>query len=150
MNKGKALSKSQLSSDGFSPSIDLKNLVIFAPLALITVFCLSFAQMKAMDTQDAMRQEAAASIRNSNMKPLPLITQPELPKLNGSVETKVPNPVTPPMNPYMSGSQKSDKIGPSSTNAGNALQPNSGNTEKKFNDELQATRKTIRLEEAKF
>lgn len=150
MVKNKAVAGTYSNPSDIGSIFGLKNLVIIAPLLLIAVFCLSFAQMKAMTTQNIMRQEADSNKQNSDLKPLPLITQPTLPTLNESVETKAPDPVPPPMNQYMSSGQKPDKVGPSSTNSGNALQPNSGNIEKKINDDLQATRQTIRLEEAKF
>ena len=131
-------------------NIDLKNLIILAPLAIVTIFCLSFVQMKAISTQKSLRQDAALTQQNTNTKALPLITQPSLPTLNTTVDTKAPAPVPPPTNPYDAKSHKSDMVGPSSKNSGNALQPNSENLNSSQSNELQATRKAIRLEDAKL
>ena len=132
------------------PNTFFQNLIIFVPLAVVTVFCLSFAQMKAISTQNSMKQEAASTNQNSSSQTLPLITQPTLPKLNTAVETKTPPPVPLMTNTYLDNNQKSEMVGPSSNNSGNALQPNSGNLNRNTNDELQATRKAIRLEDAKL
>lgn len=133
-----------------SSNLDLNKVIILAPLAVVTVFCLSFVQMKAMNTQNSMKQEAVSSKLSDDSKALPLVTQPTLPKLETAIDVETPAPVSSPANSYTGNDQKSGMVGPSSKNSGNALQPNSSNLNNSTNNELQATRKAIRLEDAKL
>lgn len=150
MIKQNALSEVEDVPNSSRSGFDIKNIVVLVPLAVITVFCLSFVEMKAVKTQNSAKQEAAESVQNPEVEALPLITQPALPTLKAADETMTSEPVAEPNSKSTGESRKADKVGPSSIHSGNAIQPNFGNSGKKIEDDLQATRRTIRLEEADF
>lgn len=128
--------------------------VILVPLAVLAVFSLGFVELSAIHNRSARTTPQAASKElppKQELPALPLIVQPEVPILNQTIETITPLPTNPSTNPYLpGGNTQALQVGPSSPAAGNVLQSVDGGLGSSKDNNLQAGRKSIRLEEARL
>ena len=123
-------------------SFGAQNLIVAVPLVLSLLFVftlLALQSHKAVSTMAVTKTTANQSI--SGRTALPVVTQPDLPTLSNTPNTALPVEDGMPAQPDIG------KVGPSSSEAAGYLQ----NAPKTYDDRgdgaLQATRKTLKLDE---
>ena len=153
VSRGTLSSKNQLIwlRQAFVQRMTLRSLIIIAPLAVAISFSMGF-----MEYQSARLQQRTVDASHANqidhtktlLPELPLVTQPVIPQLqtgpaegssmptnDDSIQTNSRPGTTP------------SAVGPSSRDAGHALQPVNNDASNDKDGQLQATRKAVKLEQ---
>ena len=135
-----------------NPKFGIRSVIIVTPIFIILGFNFSYMQFQTASLRRAAAKTTAAS-STSSRPALPLVSQPELPKLNNGSGTDSPSDalessVPPTQAQSESRSNPSETtVGPSSTHAGSALQPVGQDNGREANHALQATRDSVKIED---
>ena len=130
--------KASINSPQIAAPLSAINSIIVVPLLISFIFVFSLLSMQAHSAANITNaRQHRPAFSTINQADLPLVTQPNNPSLTTAADDTVNN----------SDMQADGTVGPSSDDAAGYLQNAPKGSDLKGNDGLQATRKTLKLDD---